>query len=284
MQILIEFTLGFQETRKKISSDISKELYQWRRRIKEHKTGEKILSEDFYKIDQKNPVFNELVEFVKSYPEEIKLQIYDYNVDYNEKEVENAVAFIPNFTNNLCYEYSDSSFEYEECKYCYAQLYEKCEKYYIMNKGIVRTKADGYGVLKLDAEMDYFMILPRLYEKIIEEGIEKEFFRPVFSKNKKILAYKLISESVIAANNYKDDNYVLKGICKKCGKINYEINERQYNFVMKKLNSEGINNLKNVNITQGYYHHQPQILLSKKLHDIIKKYDSTAQFFPVFRE
>ena len=63
MKVEVEFTLGFQETHKKIDENISRNLYQIRRQIKQYKTGERILSDDFYKMEEENPLFGKCAEF-----------------------------------------------------------------------------------------------------------------------------------------------------------------------------------------------------------------------------
>ena len=48
------------------------------------------------------------------------------------------------------------------------------------------------------------------------------------------------------------------------------------------ISEEGAQHLKEINKTKEYYHHQPQILISRRLHDLIKECVLSAQFFPVF--
>lgn len=282
MRITIEFTLGFGETRKKIADDISKELYHWRRQIKEYKIGKKIFSQDFYKMQEDDILYQNIVDFAKRFPEEIALEIYEYYVEYTSEEIDRTVAFIPHFTNNYCEEYDDTSIEYNECKYCYACLREQKKKTYIMPKGFVKTKADAYGVLRVDTELDHFLVLPRLYEKLIEEGVPEKYFRPMFSKRHQILAYELISDNILPENSFCDENYYLQKVCTKCGSKKYEEDKNKHIYLTKSLSEEGVSALQEVNETTEYYHHQRVIIVNKNVHDIIKKYDSTARFYPVF--
>ena len=282
LKVIIEFTLGFQETRKKINPEISKELYDWRRKLKPYKTGEQVLALDFYRLTEENELFNEIVEFAKCFPDEILLKVYEYIVEYDDNDIKEAVAFIPVFSNHWCQEYDDLSLQFEECKYCYAKLSEESKRVYIMPKGFVKNKAGNYGVLRLDDEIDRFMILPLLYEKVISEGIEAKYFRPVYSKNKKVLAYELISDNILPEQSLVDSNYLFKAKCKMCGTLNYEKDKKQFFYAKKLMTDVGVQDLKDVNNTKEYFHHQPRMIISRKLHDIIKKYDATAQFYPIF--
>ena len=259
LKVIIEFTLGFQETRKKIKPEISKELYDWRRKLKPYKTGEQVLALDFYRLTEENELFNEIVEFAKCFPDEILLKVYEYIVEYD-----------------------DLSLQFEECKYCYAKVSDESKRVYIMPKGFVKNKAGNYGVLRLDDEIDRFMILPLLYEKVISEGIEAKYFRPVYSKNKKVLAYELISDNILPEQSLVDSNYLFKAKCKMCGTLNYEKDKKQFFYAKKLMTDVGVQDLKDVNKTKEYFHHQPRMIISRKLHDIIKKYDATAQFYPIF--
>lgn len=282
MKVKVEFTLGFQETRKKIDDNISKNLYQIRRQIKQYKTGERILSDDFYKMEEENPLFGKCAEFAKCYPEEISLEIYGHQVEYEEKDVESAVAFVPNFNNHWCQEYDDISIEYEECRYCYAHLKELSKKAYIRPQGFIKKESDQYGVLWVDGEYERFMVLPRLYDKLITGGISEQYFRPAYSKNKKILAYEFISDNVLPEKCYEDKNYFFRAKCMICGATNYERDEKRHYYVPKTISEEGALCLKEINKTAEYYHHQPKILINRRMHDLIKEYVPSAQFLPVY--
>ncbi len=282
MKVEVEFTLGFQETHKKIDDSISKKLYQIRRQIRQYKTGERILSADFYKMEEGNPLFRQCAEFAKCFPEEIDLQIYRQEVEYVENDVEKAVAFVPDFTSYWCQEYDDISMEYEECRYCHAHLKELSKAAYIRPQGFVKRESDQYGVLWVDGEYKRFMALPRLYDKLIAEGISEQYFRPAYSKSKRILAYEFVSDSVLPEKSYEDRNYFLKAQCMVCGASNYEVDERQHYYVPKTISEEGALCLKEISKTAEYYHHQPKMLINRKMHDLIKEYVPSAQFFPVF--
>lgn len=283
MKIITEFTLGFQETNKKIQNDIAKELYQWRRKIKTYRTGERIISSDLYRMDENDPMFIDITKFALRFPEEVDLQIYEQTVVYNEKDVKEAVAFIPDFKRYWCEEYDDRSREFEECRFCHALLKEKTKTRYIRPKGFVKNKANEYGVLKLDNTIVSKMIMPKLFEKIIEKGVSERYFRPIYSKSKKVLAYELTSDNILPEHSYIDLNYSYKSTCSQCDTINYEVNEKAYRYIHKKISKKAVHRLQPVNITKEYYCHQPLIMINKELHDIIRKYVPDAEFFPVFQ-
>lgn len=280
---IAEFTIGFQDTRKKIQEEISKELYSWRRKIKQYKTGLKIVSDDLYRMNEDDALFQEIIAFAEKFPEEIDMMIYQRELEYESKEVEDAIAFVPAFTKHWCEEYYDTATEYEECRYCHVCMNLKSEKTYVMPRGYIKTHKDDYGVLKMDTADTRWMVLPELYKKLIEEGIEEKYFRPIYSKKKVILAYELYSDNILPKESYIDGNYQIKSQCNICKSRNYEINTQQHTYVDKFLTKNAKKNLRSVNKTAEYYAYHPQILISKELHDMIKKYDPTAQFYPVYK-
>ena len=90
-----------------------------------------------------------------------------------------------------------------------------------------------------------------------------------------------MNDKVLPKNSFQDENYCLERVCTKCGSKKYEEDNSKYSYLTKSLSVEGVDVLKEVNKMAEFYHHKHLIILNKKVHDIIKKYDSTAQFSPV---
>ena len=273
MKIITEFTFGFREDRtKKIENDIAKELYAWRRKIKKYKTGKKMISEDLYKMDQSEILYDSIVKFANAFPKEIEINEWGETVKCDEKEIKNAVAFVPNFHKHYCREYDDVYRNYKMCRFCYAYLEEEFDNVYIRPYGFVKRKENAYGLLTLDANLRSWMVTPQLYEKIIQSGISEEYFRPVYSKRRAIYAYELISKNILPEYPYIDPNYIYKRTCSQCGTITYVRDNTQYKYIQKQMTKDGVKSLEPVNLTTEFYNEQPQIIINKELYDIIWKY------------
>lgn len=283
MKVTQEFTFGFnRESNKKIRNETARELYDWRRKIKKYRTGETILSEDFYRMDENDPLYFSISDFAKSFPDEIELKIYSQIAQWEKEEDRQAVAYIPNFINHWCEEYEDVSFDYHWCHYCNANIKRENKKIYIRPKGLVKKKAGEYGVLKVDDGYDRYMVMPKLFEALIMEGIPEQYFQPAYSKNKKILAYELVNGNILPENAYIDELYRRRFQCPMCGSIHYEEKRGIYHYTKKMITKEAYEELQALNETKEYYDCQRQMMVNKKFYEIVKKYVPDAQFFPVY--
>ena len=249
---------------------------------KQYKTGEKLLSEDFYRMDESDPLYLSISDFAKSFPDEIELMIHSQTAQWEEEEDRQAVAYIPNFIHHWCEEYEDVAFDYHWCQYCYAYTERKNKKIYIRPKGFVKQKAGEHGVLKVDDGYDRYMVMPKLFEALTAEGIPEQYFQPAYSKNRKILAYELVNGQILPEGAYIDELYRRRFQCPMCGSIHYEEKRGIYHYTKKMITKEAYEKLEAFNETKEYYFCQRLMMVNKKFYKIVKKYVPDAQFFPVF--
>ena len=117
--------------------------------------------------------------------------------------------------------------------------------------------------------------------KLKESGVDKKYFQPIISKSKKILGYTFITDNILPQKSYIDENYKFKNQCEKCERINMTENENIFYFIPKRITEEGIKNLKDVNKTYEFYDEYREIIISKKVAQIIKENVPYAKFYPV---
>ena len=78
-----------------------------------------------------------------------------------------------------------------------------------------------------------------------------------------------------------DENYKFENQCEKCERINMTENENIFYFIPKRITEEGIKNLKDVNKTYEFYDEYREIIISKKVAQIIKENVPYVKFYPV---
>ena len=115
------------------------------------------------------------------------------------------------------------------------------------------------------------MLLPKLVEKLKKSGVDKKYFQPIISKSKKILGYTFITDNILPQKSYIDENYKFENQCEKCERINMTENENIFYFIPKRITEEGIKNLKDVNKTYEFYDEYREIVINKKVAQIIKE-------------
>ena len=125
------------------------------------------------------------------------------------------------------------------------------------------------------------LLLPKLVEKLKESGVDKKYFQPIISKSKKILGYTFITDNILPQKSYIDENYKFENQCEKCERINMTENENIFYFIPKRITEEGINNLKDVNKTYEFYDEYREIVINKKVAQIIKENVPYVKFYPV---
>ena len=106
------------------SDDWKIEKLVWRlaQKLKNYQTGETWIFKRVYRIEQDDKLYHEVVETYEKYKTEINFKILDFNVELNEEEVKEAVAFIPIWPNEFCEEYDDVSYKYKQCDLCGSSL------------------------------------------------------------------------------------------------------------------------------------------------------------------
>ena len=193
--------------------------------------------------------------------------------------IEKAKAFVLCFPEYYCEEYEDIENEYSECESCHSK--EKTNSlFYAQSKGYIKKHENDYGFAGLDGTGE-LLLLPKLVEKLKESGVDKKYFQPIISKSKKILGYTFITDNILPQKSYIDENYKFENQCEKCERINMTENENIFYFIPKIITEEGIKKLKDVNKTYEFYDEYREIVINKKVAQIIKENVPYAKFYPV---
>ena len=173
-----------------------------------------------------------------------------------------------------------------------SELYKQIIEFYKSNRKDVEFICLDYDVKVSDEEFEkakaFVLCFPEYYceeyEDIENEYSECEschskektnslfYAQPIISKSKKILGYTFITDNILPQKSYIDENYKFKNQCEKCERINMTENENIFYFIPKRITEEGINNLKDVNKTYEFYDEYREIIISKKVAQIIPCY------------
>lgn len=254
---------------------ISRFLY----RLKKYRTGNRFAGEYTYKINQDSELYKQIIEFYKSNRKDVEFICLGYDVEVLDEEFEKAKAFVLCFPEYYCEEYEDIENEYSECESCHSK--EKTNSlFYAQPKGYIKKHENDYGFVGLDGTGE-LLLLPKLVEKLKKSGVDKKYFQPIISKSKKILGYTFITDNILPQKSYIDENYKFENQCEKCERINMTENENIFYFIPKRITEEGIKNLKDVNKTYEFYDEYREIIISKKVAQIIKENVPYAKFYPV---
>lgn len=254
---------------------ISRFLY----RLKKYRTGNRFAGEYTYKINQDSELYKQIIEFYKSNRKDVEFICLGYDVEVLDEEFEKAKAFVLCFPEYYCEEYEDIENEYSECESCHSK--EKTNSlFYAQPKGYIKKHENDYGFAGLDGTGE-LLLLPKLVEKLKKSGVDKKYFQPIISKSKKILGYTFITDNILPQKSYIDENYKFENQCEKCERINMTENENIFYFIPKRITEEGIKNLKDVNKTYEFYDEYREIIISKKVAQIIKENVPYAKFYPV---
>ncbi len=276
MKVNIEFIFSCESDDWKIQ----KLVLRMTNKLKKYQTGDTWVFKRVYLIEQDNELYHEVSEMYKKYRNHIDFRILEYTVESDEDEINNAVAFIPIWPDEYCQEYDDVFYEYKKCDCCGAS--EKSEDIlYVQPTGSI--KKDDFKMLSFE-RLDEIVLLPKLVEKLIEEGVSKEYFQPVLSKRKKIMGYTFANENIMPIGCYKDLNYQKTMICGECNAHCYHKNQDIIFIEKKWLKKEAAEIILDVNCTFEYYDGHRIVLLSPKVKKIISKFVKNAAFIPVFIE
>ena len=256
------------------------ELCQLKQLLKDYKMKEQWVGDDIYEINQNTELYQKVTNFVKNNLDEtIEFIIFSFKVTMNKEEWNDAVAFKICFPKHYCQEYDDIDNEYNECSICYSK--EKTDElFFAQPKGYIKKHENDYGFAGLDGTGE-LLLLPKLVEKLKESGVDKKYFQPIISKSKKILGYTFITDNILPQKSYIDENYKFENQCEKCERINMTENENIFYFIPKRITEEGKKNLKDVNKTYEFYDEYREIIISKKVAQIIKENVPYVKFYPV---
>lgn len=278
MKIGVEFTLTYrnEEVEWKIKKYISKFLYQ----LKKYNTGKRFGGNYIYRINQEAELYKEIINFYNLHKSSVEFICLNYDVIVPEEEFKKAQAYILCFPEYYSEEYEDVCNEYNECDVCHKKEKEDTI-FYVQPKGYIKKHENDCGIAALDGTGE-LILLPKLVEKLQKEDIDQKYFQPVISKSKRILGYIFVTDNILPQSSYIDDNYIFRNRCEKCGSINMEEDESVFQFQQKYITKSGVKKLKDVNLTCEFFDGYREMIISKKVAEIIKENVPYAEFYPVF--
>lgn len=276
MKIDIEFIFTYAE--ENVSWDIKKKVSQIVYKLKDYRTGERWVFDFIYRLDQDTKLYRDVVELYKKYPEEIEFLRLSYAIDLTKEEKQMAVAFIPLFPKYFCEEYEDIENKYEECSVCGIKKKDEMS-FYVRPRGYIKNHQDDYGMAGLDGTGE-IVLFPKLVKRLTEAGIDKKYFQPVLSKRKKVMGYIMVSKNILPPDSYKDPNYKLVGRCRLCGQIKLEEDEKE--IWIRPRSIKGWEHMEDVNLSYEFFDDYRELIVSRKVEQIISKYVKYAEFLPVF--
>ena len=234
----------------------------------------------------------EKMDLNKVYQEQQKFEEYvdlKDNIVFIEKEIEDAVAYILNYS--WGFEEYGNYLDREELEpYIYP-----CEECNVFDtKEVIYAKPyvtedlkTSYGIYAIDGGEEQ-ILTPKLYEYLIENGIEKKYFKPVyitkeniigraFSKfkpmNKLFTYYLNLNANVLPENSVKGGYGEVREVCRKCGRINvyYTMDDFSKPVIPWTITEKGVENLKDVNTMYEYYSNSKITIINKKMYNLLKE-------------
>ena len=96
------------------------------------------------------------------------------------------------------------------------------------------------------------------------------------------MGYTYITDNILPEGALIDTNYRYLGKCPVCGGVKLKEIEEQYRFQPKKLKKDMLKDVQDVNFTYEFYDEYREIVVSKRVEEIIRKYVKYAEFIPIF--
>ena len=277
-----------------------KTKYEWeilKKDLKPYWTGKRFIGNEIYRMECGEEL-RKVYEFVK---EKNELEIYAelgfgwLFLQPDEQDMEEAVAFIPYFKKHFCHEYDDASPIHERCKGCGVKRglkdielfdgrrgdwYSGGPHHYIEPKGYVKLHRYGAATC-MDGDL-FSMILPGVYQELIKAGFDKKYFRPVFTKSKKVMGYEFVTDHILEKDAYLDKNCRLESICSECGAKVFNYKDYVYDYKFPTITKNAYANLQPVSLTNEFYYTDRVTLLSKEIVSVLRRWIPDDNFIPVF--
>ena len=258
---------------------IQKQVWRLFTKLKKYKIGT-FGVDPVYLLDQETELYQQGVETYEKNKQDIKFVRHYFKLYMTEEEKEKAVAFQIIYPDEFCGEYEDSSYEHKSCEKC-----EKKEKsddtFYVQPKGYIKRHQNDFGLVAIDGQSE-IVLLPKVMEAFVSEGVNEKYFCPVFSKKRKILGYVFQVPNVLAEGSFMDPNYAGATKCPECEAICLEESKGNCYIREKKIKATEVKNLKDINCTYEFFDGYRQVIVSPKVQKIMERCVGDALFVPIF--
>ena len=285
MKVIVRFALFYDKQEK--FKENSREFQELTNLLDGFRRKETWIGEPVYEVYQDDELYQKVVNYVETNLEDdpergIQFDNLCYVSEITEEEYDNAAAFIVDWPDYYCEEYEEIENAYEECETCYSKI-KKSNLFYVQPKGYIKKHHEDFGMAGFDGTGE-LLLLPKLVEALIKGGVDKKYFQPVLTKRRRVMGYIFVTENILPKGSYQDLTYNIKKKCNSCGHINMEIQQPEFWFQKKTISKEGVEKLEDVNVTYEFFDEYREIIVSRKVADIIKKHVKYAEFIPVFLE
>lgn len=167
--------------------------------------------------------FNSIFDLIAPFENDMDIQLYFERI-YDDEDYKNAEACVLRFPKKASFydedgECGDRSVQANHCEACRFQAFESGEEIWIRPDNGVRTtlcnKMGGVTTPHSDP-----IVSQLLKDKLIEEGIDECYFKPVFTKKGKLLGYQLYGgDHVLPLDSVKNRSLLLRAKCPLCGRV-----------------------------------------------------------------
>ena len=279
MKTIINFIFTYKDG---CGWDVQKQAWKILRKLKKYDTGEVLVANRIYAIDQEDDIYKQVCLICQKHNEDIEFKILRYDVFLTGEEERQALAFVLNLPDYYCEEYEDIDYEYIRCKQCEAEDRSPMD-IYIQPTRYVKKMQSNAGMATVEG-LQEILLSSELVNVLKNEGVGNEFFQPVFTKRKRIVGYVFATSNIMPKGSYIDENYEYEKTCELCGKISLKTNRQKFVVEPKYLKEDAISKMEHVNYSFEYYDGRREIIISPKVQSVIKKYVKEATFIPIFGE
>lgn len=261
-----------------------------------------------YILKDKDVDFNDVFDYLEPYTEKMRID-FSFQRKYESKDYDDAVAYVLKFPKTCSYceaEEDDDKYDYffqsMKCKTCSHNAHDFLEKVYIRSdfsvKKFLCEKIGG-----VTTENGEPIVSIPLYHELIAQGIDKEFFNPVFSKKEDLLGYRLFGKQhILPPLSVIDGAMLSKRTCPDCGR-NLMVHSITAGSTLNKrfpefcdligyplpddhlyINRQGMEHLHRVNWTSDFFEGNRYVVVDRKLFHLITKFTPRAKTtsIPVF--
>lgn len=265
----------------KISAEYQNSIKMFRQELEPFIKIKRNLTYEMYKQEE---LFDELIKFDQKDIYHEFLSILEEEVIFDKTELKNIVGYIMHPKRMTYVQYMDASIPslpYKVCRECFNLVEQEC-CYMIPPSSTLRRWNKTKCVFGYDDMYETpFVSLP-MYEYLLEHRVQKDCFNKVVSKKGKILAYQLVGNTKLEQGVYESELYRNFGKCPVCGHPIIEKNIEEYRYCKKYIDMEKVNAWSDVNYTAENYPFMHTVIISPRIHDLIKDVDCKIDFEPVF--
>lgn len=282
MKVYARFSLWFTEP---VNEKDEKRYQEFKDNLKKYKTEYLI---DFYRVPIASSEYQYAHEMAEKYPLQEDEEgewlpgVYIsestlYEIDYDKKDYDKAVAYLVNFW-YLSYLYEDESSDEYTAPCCDNPSWrgEICE---IQNRPLIMP-AKEFRKRQYAQLMHGYGVSEEVRGLLLENGAKEEDFTEIKNKQGKLVFYQLTPQNVI--KGFIGDNEIpVEDECKNCGQKRYGYKEETKPYYISESTLKQLKALNRTEEMRGL-ELEPWYLVNKETYLLLKKHYKRIQFEPIF--